>query len=91
VAVVEGVAKKHGTEAVAKAYLEYLYSPTGQQLIARHYYRPANPELADPNDLKRFPTLSLFTVDELFGSWQQAQKTHFDDGGVFDQIYVPGR
>jgi sulfate transport system substrate-binding protein len=91
VAVVEGVAKKHGTEMAAKAYLEYLYSPTGQRLIARHYYRPAKPELADPNHLKRFPRLSLFTVDELFGSWQQAQKTHFDDGGVFDQIDVPGR
>ncbi|MDR2092687.1 MAG: sulfate ABC transporter substrate-binding protein [Azoarcus sp.] len=90
VAIVEGVAKKHGTEKLAKAYLEYLYSPIGQKLAAKHYYRPRHPEHADPADLARFPKLDLITIDGAFGGWQKAQKTHFSDGGIFDQIYVPG-
>lgn len=89
VTVVDGVAKKHDTQKVAQAYLEYLYSSTGQRLAAKHYYRPVEPEYADPKDLKRFPKLALFTVDEVFGGWQKAQKTHFSDGGTFDQIYAP--
>jgi sulfate transport system substrate-binding protein len=88
VTVVDGNAKKHGTLEVAKAYLEYLYSPVGQKLAAKHYYRPVKPELADPDDLKRFPKLDLITVNDVFGGWQKAQKTHFADGGVFDQIYA---
>nr|WP_308424572.1 sulfate ABC transporter substrate-binding protein [Iodidimonas muriae] len=89
VTVVDGNAKKHGTEAIAKAYLEYLYTPFAQKLVAKHYYRPFLPEFADAEDLARFPKLKLFTVDEEFGGWQNAQKTHFLDGGVFDQIYTP--
>lgn len=88
VAVVDEVAKKHGTLDAAKAYLEYLYSPVGQKLAAKHYYRPVKPEDTDPADLKRFPKLQTFTIDELFGGWQKAQNTHFADGGTFDQIYT---
>jgi sulfate transport system substrate-binding protein len=58
-------------------------------LAAKHYYRPYQPEQADPEDLKRFPKLEFFTVDKHFGGWHKAQKDHFDDGGSFDQIYVP--
>ncbi|MBS0543403.1 MAG: sulfate ABC transporter substrate-binding protein, partial [Proteobacteria bacterium] len=87
VTVVDGVAKKRGTEKVAQAYLEYLYSPVGQTIAARHYYRPIKPELADPKDVARFPKVKTFTIDEL-GGWQKVQKTHFGDGGVFDQIYA---
>lgn len=90
VALVDGNAAKHGTTKVAKAYLEYLYSPVGQRIAARHYYRPVTPEQADPADLARFPKLELVTVAE-FGGWQQAQKTHFAEGGVFDQILAAGR
>jgi len=89
--VVDQVAKKHGTFEVAKAYLDYLYSPVGQKLAAKHYYRPVAPEHADPADIARFPQVNLFTVDNIFGGWQKAQKTHFADGGTFDQIYVPSR
>lgn len=91
VAVVDGFAKKHGNHEVAQAYLDYLYSPVGQTLAAKHYYRPSKPELAAPQDVQRFPKLELFTIDEVFGGWRQAQQTHFSDGGTFDQIYAPGR
>jgi sulfate/thiosulfate transport system substrate-binding protein len=91
VAVVDHVAEEHGTREVAQAYLEYLYSPEGQRLVAKHYYRPVTPEHADPKDLARFPEVDRFTVDEVFGGWQKAQATHFADGGTFDQIYQPGR
>ncbi len=90
VTVVDGYAKPHGTLEVAQAYLEYLYSPVGQRLAAKHYYRPSEPEQADAADLERFSDIERFTVDEVFGSWRVAQRTHFDDGGIFDQIYVPG-
>ena len=86
VTVVDHVVDKHGTRAVAQAYLEYLYSPAGQELAAKHYYRPVAPEHADPADLERFPAVELITIDEVFGGWQQAQSRHFADGGVFDQI-----
>jgi sulfate transport system substrate-binding protein len=89
VTVVDGNAQKHGTVELAQAYLEFLYSPVGQRLAAKHFYRPVAPEHADPQNLARFPKLELFTVQELFGSWQQAQSEHFDDGGAFDQIYQP--
>jgi sulfate transport system substrate-binding protein len=89
VTVVDKVAKKTGNLDLAEAYLQYLYSPVGQKLAAKHFYRPAQPEHADPEDLKRFPKLELFTVNEGFGGWAKAQKDHFDDGGYFDQIYAP--
>src|SRR5690606_21555715 len=87
VTVVDGVANKRGTAKVAQAYLEYLYSPVGQKIAARHYYRPIRPEHADPADVARFPKVELITIEDL-GGWQAAQKKHFADGGVFDQIYA---
>ena len=87
VTVVDGVADKRGTRKAAEAYLEYLYSPVGQKLAAKHYYRPVKPEFADPADIARFPKVNLITIDDL-GGWQAAQKKHFEDGGVFDQIYA---
>ncbi|WP_409364136.1 sulfate ABC transporter substrate-binding protein [Agrobacterium vitis] len=90
VAVVEGNAKAHGTEEVAKAYLDYLYSDAGQKIAAKHYYRPAKPELADPADLKRFPSVDLVTIED-FGGWAKVQPQFFADGGLFDQIYQPGK
>jgi len=89
VALIDKFADKHGTREVAQAYLEYLYSPTGQRLAAKHYYRPATPEHADAADLERFPEVVLFGIDDVFGGWQNAQRTHFADGGTFDQIYAP--
>jgi sulfate/thiosulfate transport system substrate-binding protein len=86
VTLVDHVVDKYGTREVAEAYLEYLYSPTGQALAAKHYYRPGAPAHADPADLARFPEIELFTIDEVFGGWQQTQSRHFADGGVFDQI-----
>jgi sulfate/thiosulfate-binding protein len=86
VAVVDKVAAKHGTSAVARAYLDYLYSLEGQEIAARNYYRPRNPAVA-ARHAAQFPHLQLFTVDQLFGGWTKAQKTHFADGGIFDQIY----
>jgi sulfate/thiosulfate-binding protein len=78
VTLVDHVVDEHGTREVAQAYLEYLYSPTGQALAAKHYYRPVA--------LERFPEVELITIDEVFGGWQEAQRRHFADGGVFDQI-----
>ena len=85
VALVDKVADRHGTRAVAEAYLEYLYSGQGQEIVARHYFRPRLAAAAKTGP--DFPQLKLFTVDAVFGGWQKAQKTHFDDGGTFDQIY----
>ena len=84
VAVVDEVALRHGTRAVAMAYLEYLYSKEGQEIIARHFYRPRDPEVA-ARYAQRFPSLKLVTIAD-FGGWARAQATHFADGGVFDQI-----
>ncbi len=89
VTLVDRNVDRHGTRAVAEAYLQYLYSPEGQRIAAKHYYRPALPEHAAPEDLARFPEIERFTIEEVFGGWQQAQQTHFDDGGIFDQIYRP--
>lgn len=91
VTLVDRFADKHGTRDIAQAYLEYLYSPVGQRVAAKHYYRPVKPEHADSADRERFPNVALFTIDEGFGGWQKAQRTHFADGGVFDQIYAPGK
>jgi sulfate/thiosulfate-binding protein len=87
VAVVEKVAKKHGTLDVAKAYLDYLYTPEGQEIAARDFYRPRLEAVA-AKYAAQFPEVNLFTVDEVFGGWKKAQETHFADGGVFDQIYL---
>jgi sulfate transport system substrate-binding protein len=87
VAVVTGTAKKKGNEEVATAYLQFLYTPEGQKLIAKYFYRPINPEYADPKDLERFPKIDLVTIDGAFGGWAKAQAEHFKDGGIFDQIY----
>ncbi|CCE21954.1 sulfate ABC transporter substrate-binding protein [Methylotuvimicrobium alcaliphilum] len=89
VTVVDKTVEKRGTRDLAEAYLKYLYSPVGQKLAARYYYRPFQPEHADPKDLERFPKLERLSVDEFFGSWHKAQAEHFDDGGTFDQIYAP--
>jgi len=89
VSVIDKVANRRGTAAVAKAYLEFLYSPEGQEIAARNYYRPRLKEVAAKYD-RLFPHVALFTIDEL-GGWQKTQKKHFDDGGVFDQIYQPGK
>lgn len=86
VAVVDKVVDKRGTRDVATAYLEYLYSPAGQDVIGKYYYRPIDPKAA-AKYAKQFPKISLFNIDETFGGWTKAQKTHFADGGVFDQIY----
>jgi len=88
VAVVDKYVDKHGTRATAQAYLEYLYSDAGQELAAKHYYRPRNEKVFAKYAAERFPKIALFSVDDAFGGWAKAQKTHFDDGGTFDQIYV---
>ncbi len=87
VAVVDKNVDKRGTREVATAYLEYLYTPEGQEIAARNFYRPIDAKVAARYD-KQFPKLNLFTIDEVFGGWTKAQKTHFADGGVFDQIYT---
>jgi sulfate/thiosulfate transport system substrate-binding protein len=90
VALVDGNADAKGTRKAAEAYLLFLYSPTGQALAAKHFYRPSKPELAAAEDVARFPKIELFGIDR-FGGWKEAQATHFGDGGVFDQIHRPGR
>jgi sulfate/thiosulfate-binding protein len=88
VAVVDKVVDKKGTRAVAQAYLEYLYTPEGQEIAARNYYRPRAEAVAKKH-ASTFPRVNLVTIDDVFGGWQKAQKTHFADGGVFDQVYAP--
>jgi sulfate/thiosulfate-binding protein len=90
VALIDRNVDKHGTRTVAEAYLKYLYTEEGQEIAARHYYRPRTPEVAK-RYAARFPAVPMFTIDEMFGGWEAAQKKHFDDGGTFDQIYVPGK
>jgi sulfate transport system substrate-binding protein len=91
VAVVTGNAEAHGVADVARAYLEWLYSPEGQTIAARHHYRPSKPEtVTDQALLANFPKLDLISIDDpLFGGWATAQPKHFGDGGIFDQIYAP--
>jgi sulfate/thiosulfate-binding protein len=89
VSLVDAVVDKRGTRKVAQAYLDFLYSPAAQSIIARNFYRPFKPELADPADLARFPKLKLATVDQTFGGWTRAQADHFAEGASFDQIYKP--
>ncbi len=88
VSIVDKVVDKKGTRKVAQAYLEYLYTPEGQEIAARNYYRPRLDSVAR-KFASTFPKIKLVTVDEVFGGWQAAQKKHFADGGVFDQIYQP--
>jgi sulfate/thiosulfate-binding protein len=90
VSVVDRVAKKHGTLAVAQAYLEYLYSEEGQAIAARHYYRPRL-DAVTAKYADHFPKVELFTLGDVAGDWQKTNTTHFADGGIFDQIYQPGR
>jgi sulfate transport system substrate-binding protein len=87
VSVVDKVVDKHGTRKVAEAYLEYLYSPEGQEIAAKNFYRPGDAKVA-AKYAKQFPKIKLFTIDEVFGGWTKAQKEHFADGGIFDQIYT---
>jgi sulfate transport system substrate-binding protein len=87
VAVVDKVAEKNGTTEVAKAYLEYLYSPAGQQIAAKNFYRPAVQGAVSADELKQFAQLELFRIDDVFGGWAKAQKEHFDEKGTFDAIY----
>ena len=88
VTLVDKVVDKRGTRKIAQAYLDFLYTPEGQELAAKHYYRPRS-EAALARYASRFPKISLLTID-VFGGWKAAQKRHFDDGGVFDRIYQPG-
>lgn len=90
VTVVDKVVDRRGTRAVAEAYLKYLYSEEGQEIAAKHFYRPRLEAVAAKH-AARFPKITLFTIDEVFGGWQKAQKAHFDDGASFDQIYQPGQ
>jgi sulfate transport system substrate-binding protein len=90
VAVVERVAGKRGTREVARAYLEFMYTPEGQRLGAKHYYRPRD-EAAAGDLVKQFPRLDLVTIDEAFGGWAKANEAHFADRAIFDQIYQPGK
>jgi sulfate/thiosulfate-binding protein len=90
VALVDANVDRHGTRKAAEAYLAFLYGKQGQDLAARNFYRPRLEEVA-ARYAEQFPQIPLFTVDELFGGWRQAQATHFADGGVFDQIYKPGK
>ena len=87
VTVVDKNVDRKGTRAVAQAYLEYLYSPEGQEIAARNFYRPIDAKVAAAY-AKNFPKVALFTIDDVFGGWAKAQKDHFNDGGVFDQIYT---
>lgn len=92
VAVVRANAQKHGVLQVAEDYLRYLYSPAGQKIAARHYYRPNDPSAAEPADMARFRPVEMVTVDDpMFGGWARAQAKHFEAGALFDQIYQPAR
>jgi sulfate transport system substrate-binding protein len=88
VTVVDKVVDRKGTRALAQAYLEYLYTPEGQEIAARNYYRPRLEAVAKKHG-GTFPRVNLITIDEVFGGWQKAQKAHFTDGALFDQIYAP--
>jgi len=90
VAWVDKVTTRRGTKAVAQAYLEYLYTPEGQEIAAKHYYRPRS-EATLQKFAANFPKVTTFTIDELFGGWQKAQKIHFGEGGIFDQIQSANR
>ncbi|HEY1372119.1 MAG TPA: sulfate ABC transporter substrate-binding protein [Candidatus Binatia bacterium] len=90
VSVVDKIVDKRRTRAAAEEYLRYLYSPEGQEIAARHYYRPVDAKVAGKYSAQ-FPKVKLFTLAEIAGDWQKANKIHFADGGLFDRIYQPGR
>jgi sulfate/thiosulfate-binding protein len=90
VSVVDKVVDAKGTRKIAEAYLNFLFTPAGQEIAARHFYRPRNPDVARKHE-GTFKTIPTFTIDEVFGGWQKAQKQHFSDGGVFDQIFKDNR
>ena len=90
VAVVDKVVARKGTKAVAEAYLQFLYTPEGQEIAAKNHYRPRDEKVA-AKFAGTFAKVELFTIDQAFGGWQNAQRTHFADGGTFDKIYRPGR
>jgi sulfate transport system substrate-binding protein len=87
VAIVDRNVDRKNTRTVAQAYLEYLYTPEGQEIAGRHYYRPRDAKVA-AKYAAQFPKVNLFTIDEVFGNWSNAQKTHFSDGGTFDQVFT---
>jgi sulfate transport system substrate-binding protein len=89
VTIVDTFADKHGTREVAQAYLDYLYTEEGQEIIAKHYYRPSL-ESVMARHATEYPQINLFTINEMFGGWNTAQEKYFADGGIFDQIYLPG-
>ncbi len=89
VAVVDKVVDKRGTRDVAEAYLKYLYSDEGQEIVGKNFYRPINPKIAQKY-ASQFAPVKTFTIDDTFGGWTRAQAKHFADGGIFDQIYTPG-
>jgi sulfate/thiosulfate transport system substrate-binding protein len=90
VAVVDKVVDDRGTRKAAEAYLEFLYTPEAQEIAAKNFYRPQLAEVAKKH-ADQFPKIDLFTIGDVFGGWKKAQATHFADGGVFDQIYQPGK
>ncbi|HEX6119610.1 MAG TPA: sulfate ABC transporter substrate-binding protein [Dongiaceae bacterium] len=90
VALVDKNADEHGTRKVSEAYLQFLYSPEGQEIAARNFYRPTDQAVAAKYK-SRFPDIPMVTIDDTFGGWREAQKKHFSDGGIFDQIYRPGQ
>jgi sulfate/thiosulfate-binding protein len=91
VALVDANVDAKGSRAEAQAYLDFLYTPKAQAIIAKNYYRPRNAEAADAKDIANFPKLELVTIDKDFGGWAKAQPAHFGDGGTFDQLYKPAR
>lgn len=92
VAVVAGNAGKDGLQQVAEDYLKHLYSPAGQKIVAKHYYRPFDPSATDPADIGRFKQIEMLSIDDpVFGGWAAAQAKHFEAGGLFDQIYQPAK
>lgn len=90
VALVDRIVARKKTRELAEAYLQFLFSPQGQRIGARHFFRPRQPEWVDPADIERFPALELVSIDA-FGGWQQVHEQHFADGGLFDRIYATGR
>jgi sulfate transport system substrate-binding protein len=90
VALVDKVALRRGTREVAQAYLEYLYGPEAQEIVAKHHYRPRVESVA-ARHASQFPSVRMFTVDKMFGGWEKAQRVHFADGGIFDTIYTPAK
>jgi sulfate/thiosulfate transport system substrate-binding protein len=89
VAVIDENAKANGNEEVAKAYIDFLYTPEAQKIAAHQHYRPSDPTAADPADLAKLPKVELVNIDDSFGGWKKAQATYFADGAIFDQLYKP--